>query len=306
VRVGGTDPGDFRVVQDDCSGTSVAPGASCAIGVAFDPGAAGAKGAQLEVVADDPGLDEPAATAALAGTASAKPVPPQPPPQPVPTPIPSGTAQADCGPSEVTGLAIAGAGTKSVNGVRQPFATHRYDGDMVVAGTTSCASGMRVSLWGPELGRRSAALVSAAASGASATTGLRVHARATVQSDGSFRLPTDTRAPGQYFVALDGTIPQAGAPLWLRINPVLKAERRGSRVIVFAGPPMGTAGAGAVLERRAGSGWKRVSAGRVSRRARVSLAGGRTKGALRVRLVASKALQSLQPDLIVQARTTVR
>ena len=42
------------------------------------------------------------------------------------------------------------------------------------------------------------------------------------------------------------------------------------------------------------------------RRARVSLAGGRTKGALRVRLVASKAPQSLQPDLIVQARTTVR
>jgi hypothetical protein len=61
-----------------------------------------------------------------------------------------------------------------------------------------------------------------------------------------------------------------------------------------------------VLERRAGGSWKRVSAGRVSRRARVSLAGGRTTGALRVRLVASKSQDSLQPDLIVQARTTVR
>ncbi|MBI4934230.1 MAG: choice-of-anchor D domain-containing protein [Actinobacteria bacterium] len=65
ATVGGTDPTQFTIPSNGC--TVVAPGASCAITVAFRPTTAGAKAAQL-VIAHDAGADS---VVALAGTGTA-------------------------------------------------------------------------------------------------------------------------------------------------------------------------------------------------------------------------------------------
>jgi streptogramin lyase len=49
AALGGTNPGDFRITADTCSGKSVADSSSCAIAVAFGPGALGARSATLTV-----------------------------------------------------------------------------------------------------------------------------------------------------------------------------------------------------------------------------------------------------------------
>jgi len=62
--IGGTDPGDFGLVDDQCSGATVAPGGTCTIGVTFTPGTVGARAAVLTV--SDNASDSPH-TAAVTG-----------------------------------------------------------------------------------------------------------------------------------------------------------------------------------------------------------------------------------------------
>lgn len=300
VGLTGADAGEFRIVSDECSGTALPPGESCPVDVAFAPASEGDKAATLAVTADDPGLEDPAATASLTGSATATPLPPAPPPQPTPFPVPLPSGQtAGCGVTAITAVDAEGATSASVNGVRQPVVTRPYDGRMTVTGTTTCASGQVVTLWGPRVERRSASTV-AARRGA-----LEVIANAAVAGDGTFRLPVDTRAPGQYTVTLPGTPPLAGSPLWLRLDPVLSAHRRGTRVTAYAGPPAATTGATAVLERRSGGAWRRVSTATVSRRARAVLRAP-ASGALRVRVVPRPSADSLQPDLMTAGTAAVR
>jgi hypothetical protein len=64
----GADGADFALTGDGCSGTSLAPGASCSAGVAFSPAAAGARTASL--LASD-AASGAMATVALSGTALA-------------------------------------------------------------------------------------------------------------------------------------------------------------------------------------------------------------------------------------------
>jgi Repeat of unknown function (DUF346) len=49
VGVSGTNPTDFAVAQDGCSGHTVAPNATCVIGLTFTPGGLGARSATLSV-----------------------------------------------------------------------------------------------------------------------------------------------------------------------------------------------------------------------------------------------------------------
>jgi hypothetical protein len=50
LGLAGTNPTDFQVITDTCSGRSVAPGGSCAVGVRFNPTAGGARSAILKVI----------------------------------------------------------------------------------------------------------------------------------------------------------------------------------------------------------------------------------------------------------------
>ena len=291
VVIGGANPGDFRITSDACSGRAIAPGASCPIEVVFQPQSPGGLGATLDVVADDPGLSNPAASADLAGTASSTPPPPQPPPQPVPTPAPiPSPIVAGCGAVTISGMTVQGQRMRTLNGVRQPFVTRNYNGSMVVEGTSTCASGQVVALWGPKLNERSGVRLKARTD----ARGIEIVARATVQDDGRFRLPTDTRPPGQYFVAFEGVEPLTGSPLWLQINPILKATRNGARVTAFAGPPVATAGARVVLQRNVGGTWRGVDSATVSRRARANLVAPSAPGTLRVRLTPTTGLDQQQ------------
>ncbi|MFN8150219.1 MAG: choice-of-anchor D domain-containing protein [Solirubrobacterales bacterium] len=47
--LGGTDPGQFSVASDTCSGSALAPGATCTVEVDFEPSATGAKSATVTV-----------------------------------------------------------------------------------------------------------------------------------------------------------------------------------------------------------------------------------------------------------------
>jgi hypothetical protein len=66
TTLGGEDPDQFRIARDGCSETSLAPGASCQVGVRFAPGEAGAKSATLRL-----GSTGGVVTAALSGFAEA-------------------------------------------------------------------------------------------------------------------------------------------------------------------------------------------------------------------------------------------
>lgn len=85
-------------------------------------------------------------------------------------------------------------------------------------------------------------------------------------------------------MALEGIEPLTGSPLWVQINPVLKAARSGARITAFAGPPVATAGARVVLERKVGGTWRGVDRATVSRLARANLSVPSVPGALQVRL----------------------
>jgi hypothetical protein len=54
ATVVGSDPEAFTITADDCSGASVAIGASCTVEVAFDPASDGARSAALRIPSDDP------------------------------------------------------------------------------------------------------------------------------------------------------------------------------------------------------------------------------------------------------------
>lgn len=66
ATVGGEDPDQFRIAHDGCSETSLAPGASCQVGVRFAPWEAGAESATLRL-----GSTSGVVTAALSGFAEA-------------------------------------------------------------------------------------------------------------------------------------------------------------------------------------------------------------------------------------------
>ncbi len=70
LRVSGADGEDFVVSSDDCTGETIAPGASCAVSVRFAPGATGARSATLVASHDGPGAD-PALTLSGSGVALA-------------------------------------------------------------------------------------------------------------------------------------------------------------------------------------------------------------------------------------------
>lgn len=65
VTVGGTNAADFSTTSDSCSGGTVAPGATCSIGMRFTPGATGARAATLAIPDDAPGAPH---TVPLSGT----------------------------------------------------------------------------------------------------------------------------------------------------------------------------------------------------------------------------------------------
>jgi len=73
VGLGGNDPGQFRIVSDDCKGQSVSPQGGCEIAVAFAPGSPGGKAAKLEVTTNAGDGPE---TADLTGTGTALPTSP--------------------------------------------------------------------------------------------------------------------------------------------------------------------------------------------------------------------------------------
>ena len=66
TSIGGADPNDFAVSSDGCSGTSVAPDASCTVAVRFTPTAPAVRTAQLNIV--DNAASSPQ-TVSLSGTA---------------------------------------------------------------------------------------------------------------------------------------------------------------------------------------------------------------------------------------------
>ena len=79
VTLGGAGAAAFRVQADTCSGSSVAPGASCTVTLAFAPATVGTFSATVSVA--DNAAGSPQLTA-LSGTSSAPPPPPPPPPPP--------------------------------------------------------------------------------------------------------------------------------------------------------------------------------------------------------------------------------
>ena len=55
VAIGGTNPSDFAVFTDACTGAAVAPAAACAVQIKFIPSATGARGGTFSVASDAPG-----------------------------------------------------------------------------------------------------------------------------------------------------------------------------------------------------------------------------------------------------------
>ena len=60
----GTDAALFRIVNDTCIGTTLAPGATCSVSVVFEPTSTGAKTATLSIAASPTN----GTSAALTGT----------------------------------------------------------------------------------------------------------------------------------------------------------------------------------------------------------------------------------------------
>ncbi len=52
VTLGGTNPGDFSIVADGCSGVSLNPGASCSVKVSFEPFRIGTRTATLAIASN--------------------------------------------------------------------------------------------------------------------------------------------------------------------------------------------------------------------------------------------------------------
>jgi CSLREA domain-containing protein len=86
VALVGANPGEFTISSDTCAGASVAAGASCTVGVAFDPSSVGAKSALLRFTDDSLVTTQ---NVLLTGTGLATPPPPVTPANPAPTPAPT-------------------------------------------------------------------------------------------------------------------------------------------------------------------------------------------------------------------------
>lgn len=80
ASLGGTNPADFNISSDNCSGMTIGPQLSCAVGIYFAPSSAGVKNARLSVPSNDPGT--PVLTILLKGTGVA--------PQPITLTSPNG------------------------------------------------------------------------------------------------------------------------------------------------------------------------------------------------------------------------
>jgi hypothetical protein len=65
VSLGGTNPADFQIDADGCTGVPVAPGAYCIVTVSFEPIRIGSRTATLDITHNAPGGT---ATVALSGT----------------------------------------------------------------------------------------------------------------------------------------------------------------------------------------------------------------------------------------------
>ncbi|HTU15958.1 MAG TPA: choice-of-anchor D domain-containing protein [Solirubrobacterales bacterium] len=76
VETTGSNSGEFAADTTACAGRTLAPGASCAVSVKFKPTGAGALSAALNIASDVSGG---ASSVSLSGTATAKPIPPNPP-----------------------------------------------------------------------------------------------------------------------------------------------------------------------------------------------------------------------------------
>ena len=101
VSIAGPDGADFALASDVCSGTTVAPGASCAVQVTFSPTASGSRSGALEVADTAAGSPHSVALAGTGGAAGA---------------LPGGWTDADVGAVGVAGNAMASGGTFTVQG----------------------------------------------------------------------------------------------------------------------------------------------------------------------------------------------
>ncbi len=68
LTLGGAAPRDFTIAHDGCTGTDLAPGASCRFGIQFSPTHAGARGATVTVVGATLGNAYPTLTLSGVGT----------------------------------------------------------------------------------------------------------------------------------------------------------------------------------------------------------------------------------------------
>jgi len=115
ITLGGTNAGEFATQNDNCSGQSLAPGASATLQVVFNPTSAGAKTATLSIPSNDP--DEDPFNVPLSGTGT------QPNITVNPTSIDFGSVQvgSSSAPTTVTvtndGTANLNVGTISLGGV---------------------------------------------------------------------------------------------------------------------------------------------------------------------------------------------
>jgi hypothetical protein len=108
AHVDGANAGDFAIVSDSCTGHTVAPGATCFVGVRFTPTATGARTATL--VLDDNAAGN-ATTASLGGNGTTPPTGPQ----GATGPQGGGGPQGGSGPQGSTGPQ-GGSGTPGVPG----------------------------------------------------------------------------------------------------------------------------------------------------------------------------------------------
>ena len=60
VTPGGTNPQDFAIVSDGCTGANVPAGGSCTVTVRFQPSTLGTRTATLQVTDDAPGSPQSA------------------------------------------------------------------------------------------------------------------------------------------------------------------------------------------------------------------------------------------------------
>lgn len=86
--IGGLDASSFTATADNCSGATLAAGATCTVSVAFDPGSTGQRSATLDIPAAD-GSHTVALTGDATTPTSSPPPPPNPTPPQNPTPSPN-------------------------------------------------------------------------------------------------------------------------------------------------------------------------------------------------------------------------